>query len=138
MANHSMLQALILGEMNSDKFQVETENPLWIPSFQLEYLKMPNCRLNSPTRTIPSFLSYQHSLRYIDISNNNLTDRFPNWLVVNNPKLLGVLLNGNSLIGPFQLPSNLNQQMDQLLVLDISDNKIQGELPKTIGFLRNI
>ncbi|KAI4297592.1 hypothetical protein L6164_037477 [Bauhinia variegata] len=136
LANHSKLKVLILGPKQSKMFQVDTENPpYWIPSFQLKVLKMPNCQVNSPTRTMPSFLLYQHGLEYIELSQNNLVGMFPNWLLVNNPKLQHFFLNDNSFIGSFQLLDGLNQQMDQLLEFDISSNEIQGLIPENIGFI---
>ncbi|KAI4299905.1 hypothetical protein L6164_033326 [Bauhinia variegata] len=135
LANHSKLKVLILGPKQSKMFQADTENPPnWIPSFQLKVLDMPNCQVNSPTRTMPSFLLYQHGLEYIDLSENNLVGMFPNWLLVNNPKLQYFFLNDNSFIGSFQLLDGLNQHMDQLLEFDISSNGIQGLIPENVGF----
>ncbi|KAI4305126.1 hypothetical protein L6164_028512 [Bauhinia variegata] len=135
LANHSKLKALRLGDMDSHEFQVETENPPnWVPSFQLILLEIPNSQLNLPTRTMPSFLLYQHSLEFIDLSGNSLVGVFPNWLVLNNPKLKCLLLNNNSFTGSLQLPTDLNSHMDQLRLFDISNNKIQGWIPKNIGF----
>ena len=134
LANHSKLKVLQLGEMNSETFQVQTENPPWIASFQLEKLDISSCKVNLPTKTIPTFLSSQNGLRYIDLSGNNLVGMFPNWLLVNNPRLENVYLNDNSFTGPFKLPSDPNHHMDQIQVLDISNNEIHGELPNNMGF----
>ncbi|KAF7835925.1 putative LRR receptor-like serine/threonine-protein kinase [Senna tora] len=135
LANNSKLKVLSLGPMtNSKTFHVETENPPWIPSFQLEYLEMPSCQVNLPSRTIPTFLLYQHALKYVDLSNNNLVGMFPFWLLVNNSRLTRVSMNGNS-FDELYLPSHLNRPFDQLLYLSLSNNKFQGNLPKNIGSL---
>ncbi|XP_061372916.1 receptor-like protein 56 [Gastrolobium bilobum] len=134
LSNHSKLKVLQLSYMNSTTFQVETENPPWVPSFQFECLGMAHSQVNLPTKRIPTFLLYQNGLRYIDLSGNNLVGMFPIWLLVNNPKLEEVHLGHNSFTGPFKLPFDLNHQMDQLSSLDLSNNKIQGELPNDIGF----
>ncbi|KAF7803759.1 LRR receptor-like serine/threonine-protein kinase FLS2 [Senna tora] len=136
LANNSKLKVLSLGPMNNSKtFQVETENPPnWIPSFQLEYLGMPSCQVNLLSRTIPTFLLYQHALKYVDLSKNNLVGTFPFWLLVNNSRsLTSVLLDGNSFV-EFHLPSHLNQPFDQLVFLNLSNNKFQGNLPRNIGY----
>ncbi|XP_061360464.1 receptor-like protein 56 [Gastrolobium bilobum] len=132
--NHSKLKVLELDNMNSKTFQVETESPPWIAPFQLERLGFSHCRVNFPSKIIPTFLSYQNGLRYIDLSGNNLVGMFPSWFLVNNTKLEEVHLNNNSFTGPFKLPFDLNHHMDQLYHLDLSNNQIQGELPHNIGF----
>ncbi|KAI4297134.1 hypothetical protein L6164_037038 [Bauhinia variegata] len=83
---------------------------------------------------MPSFLSYQHALEYIDLSRNNLVGMFPNWLIENNSKLEFFFLNDNSFNRSFQLPTHINQSMDKLVEFDISDNKIHGSIPTNIGF----
>ncbi|KAF7820474.1 LRR receptor-like serine/threonine-protein kinase FLS2 [Senna tora] len=131
LANNSKLKVLSLAPMNNAKtFRVETENPPdRIPSFQLEYLEMPSCQLNLSSRTIPTFLLYQHHLKYVDLSNNNLVGMFPYWLLVNNSRLASVFLGGNSLN-----ELHLNQPFDQLVFLNLSNNKFQGNLPINIGY----
>ncbi|KAL1289571.1 hypothetical protein HN51_057985 [Arachis hypogaea] len=130
LANYSDLKVLRLGRQQNKKFQVETENPPWIPSFQLQYLDMSSCQLNSATGTIPTFLSNQSSLIFIDLSNNNLLGRFPNWLLMNNPKLEALFLNNNLFNGYFE-----DQKMNiHLYTLDVSNNMIQGKLPTSLGF----
>ncbi|RDX65298.1 putative inactive leucine-rich repeat receptor kinase XIAO, partial [Mucuna pruriens] len=84
--------------------------------------------------SIPTSLSNHTSFRYFDISGNNLEGIFPNWLLVNNPKLEVVHLNDNSFTGPFELPFDLNHKME-VTDLDLSNNQIQGKLPQNIGFL---
>ncbi|KAI4356205.1 hypothetical protein L6164_000245 [Bauhinia variegata] len=136
-ANNSQLKVLAL-EMAADsehKFQVDTEvqGVPWVPSFQLEVLHMPNCKLNAPQRTLPSFLSYQHDLQYLDLSNNNLVGVFPNWLLVNNSNLRSLILHHNMFTGPFELPTDVDQNPHPLYDFQISNNKMAGELPKHIG-----
>ncbi|XP_027342959.1 receptor-like protein 56 [Abrus precatorius] len=133
-ANHSKLKGLELNFMNSKTFQVETENPRWIAPFQLEHLEISHCQVNLPTKVIPTFLSYQKGLRYIDLSGNNLVGMFPNWLIANNPQLEVVSLNDNTFTGPFKLPFDLSHRMDKMYKLDLSHNQIRGELPNNIGF----
>ncbi|XP_068499744.1 receptor-like protein 56 [Phaseolus vulgaris] len=127
-ANHSKLKELLIADMT-----VETENPPWVPSFQLEQLSIADCELKSPTK-IPTFISNQSSLRVLDLSGNNLVGKFPSWLLMNNPNLEEVYLFDNSFTGPIELPFDQNHHMHQMKVLAISNNKLQGKLPNSVGF----
>ncbi|KAK7335220.1 hypothetical protein VNO80_26997 [Phaseolus coccineus] len=127
-ANHSKLKELQIADMT-----VETENPPWVPSFQLEQLSIADCQLNLPTK-IPTFLSNQSSLRVLDLSGNNLVGKFPIWLLMNNPNLEEVYLFDNAFTGPIELPFDQNHHMHQMKVLSILNNKFQGRLPNNVGF----
>ncbi|XP_014523167.1 probable LRR receptor-like serine/threonine-protein kinase At4g36180 isoform X2 [Vigna radiata var. radiata] len=127
-ANHSNLKYLFIGNM-----KVETENPPWVASFQLEELRMSGCEINLPAE-IPTFLSNQTSLIFLDLSRNNLVGNFPSWLLMNNPNLEALYLFDNSFTGPFELPFDKKHRMDQMIALSIRNNKLQGELPNNVGF----
>ncbi|RDX60778.1 Leucine-rich repeat receptor-like serine/threonine-protein kinase, partial [Mucuna pruriens] len=133
LGNFSKLKSLQIGYMNSKTFQVETENPPWVASFQLEQLSTSYCGVNLPTKVIPTFLSNQSGLRFIDLMSNNLVGKFPGWLLVNNPNLEVVLLHDNSFTGPLELPFGLNHHMDQMHSLYLSNNHFHGKLPNNIG-----
>ncbi|KAL4366039.1 receptor-like protein 9a [Arachis hypogaea] len=135
LANLTKLKVLQLGDMDSRTFQVQTEHPAWNASFQLEQLNLFSCKINSPTYRTPSFLSSQNRLKFLDLSKNNLVGEFPNWMLVNYTKLKALYLNGNFFTGNIKLPCGpILHGMDQLHVLDISSNHIQGKLPNNIGF----
>ncbi|KAJ8551694.1 hypothetical protein K7X08_021709 [Anisodus acutangulus] len=118
-ANHSKLK-FVLADFNS--VIVQTSPKSWIPKFQLEALSLSNCS------QIPSFLHYQHHLRLLRLSQCNIGGNFPNWLLENNPKLGVVYLDGNAFTGYLQLSF-----LPNLKALDISNNRIQGQLPPNIG-----
>ncbi|XP_042484698.1 receptor-like protein 15 isoform X2 [Macadamia integrifolia] len=125
-ANHSNLESIDLC-CAGDKFKVETEYPSWVPPFQLKALLLSNNNLN----VIPRFLNNQYNLRQVDLSSNNLSGTFPNWLLENN-KMLGVLiLRNNSLSGHIVLPSNIVHKA--AYSIDISNNGINGLLQESIG-----
>ncbi|KAK6267689.1 hypothetical protein QUC31_011849 [Theobroma cacao] len=130
LANLSKLKALGLSSQ-SKMFQVETENFIWLPKFQLKALGLSNCKLNLKTNTIPSFLFHQYDLRYIDISLNNLVGMFPNWLLQNNSKLEVINLMKNSFQGTLQLPNSKHD----LITLKIADNRFSGHLPKNVAMI---
>ncbi|XP_059309499.1 cuscuta receptor 1-like [Lycium ferocissimum] len=118
-ANHSKLK---LVDADNNSVIVQTSSKSWIPKFQLEALSLINCS------QMPSFLHYQHHLRFLRLSKCNISGDFPNWLLENNSKLGEVYLDGNAFTGSLQLPF-----LPSLKSFDISNNKIQGKLPPNIG-----
>ncbi|KAK7390364.1 hypothetical protein VNO78_25669 [Psophocarpus tetragonolobus] len=129
LANHSKLEILYISSQ-SHKAHVETEESLWFPTFQLRSLVLGSCNLNMfKGRTTPSFLQYQKELRFLDLSHNDLVGEFPSWLIQNNSEFKYFYARGNSFVGRLQVPS-IKQN---LLHLDISNNKVSGLLPKDIG-----
>ncbi|XP_057967795.1 receptor-like protein 15 isoform X2 [Malania oleifera] len=126
-ANHSKLEVVRFHSF-SHKFQVETDLSIWVPKFQLKVLNLSNCNLNRLSGGhIPKFLWGQYKLRTIDLSNNNLTGHFPKLLLENNPRLEFLILRNNSLVGQFRLPPIAS------LDIDVSDNKLVGEIQSNIG-----
>ncbi|KAM3283254.1 hypothetical protein P3S67_026899 [Capsicum chacoense] len=117
--NHSKLK-FVIADYNS--VIVQTTAKSWIPKFQLEALSLFNCS------QMPNFLHYQHHLRLLRLSRCNIGGDFPNWLLENNSRLGEVYLDGNAFAGSLQLPF-----LPNLKALDISNNKIQGQLPPNIG-----
>ncbi|KAK1572611.1 hypothetical protein Q3G72_035216 [Acer saccharum] len=120
------LEYLSLMDNNFSMLQVqETENSPQPPKSQLKVLYLSNCNLH----VIPSFLMYQHSLEFIDLSHNKLVGMFPTWLLQNNTRLQGMHLTDNSLSGILQLPNSTHDLLD----LRISSNNLSGQLPMNIG-----
>eukprot|EP00261_Vitis_vinifera_P036617 XP_019077860.1 PREDICTED: probable LRR receptor-like serine/threonine-protein kinase At4g36180 isoform X3 [Vitis vinifera] len=137
-ANHSKLQVVILGRDNNifeevgrdnNKFEVETEYPVgWVPLFQLKVLSLSSCKL---TGDLPGFLQYQFRLVGVDLSHNNLTGSFPNWLLANNTRLEFLVLRNNSLMGQL-LPLGPNTRINSL---DISHNQLDGQLQENVAHM---
>ncbi|XWS13485.1 hypothetical protein CRYUN_Cryun36dG0041100 [Craigia yunnanensis] len=59
----------------------------------------------------------------------NFSGTVPLWLLEKNPKLENLFLMGNSFTGPLLLPSVFNLNVSSI---DISDNKLQGQIPTNI------
>ncbi|KAJ9693044.1 hypothetical protein PVL29_011956 [Vitis rotundifolia] len=127
-ANHSKLQVVILRSDNN-KFEIETEYPVgWVPLFQLKAIVLSNCKLIGD---LPRFLQYQFRLTAVDLSHNNLTGSFLNWLLENNTRLEFLILRNNSLMGQL-LPLTPNTI---ITLLDISDNRFDGQLQEKVGHM---
>uniref|UniRef100_A0A0E0L8K0 Leucine-rich repeat-containing N-terminal plant-type domain-containing protein n=1 Tax=Oryza punctata TaxID=4537 RepID=A0A0E0L8K0_ORYPU len=127
-SNHLQLKYLRLSS-NSANFRVQTENPAANISSQLQ-VELSNCNLNANSGVVPSFLSHQHGLYLIDVSNNNLSGHFPMWLLENNIYLSYLSVKHNSFVGTLILPSKVN---DNLSWLDASCNRLCRDLPVDIN-----
>ncbi|KAI9156831.1 hypothetical protein LWI28_012838 [Acer negundo] len=126
LANLLKLEIFHLSTENSTLQVLETEEFLQPPN-QLKVLYLRKCNLH----VIPSFLMYQHSLEFIDLSHNKLVGMFPTWLLHNNTRLQGMYLTNNSLIGNLQLPNSTHD----LLELKISSNNLNGQLLKNLSMI---
>ncbi|KAF3669497.1 hypothetical protein FXO38_07294 [Capsicum annuum] len=118
-ANHSKLKYVI----PDDNSFVQSSVKSWIPKFQLEALSLTN-----NCSEMPNFLHYQRNLRQLSLSECNMGGNFPNWLLENNTRLEEIYLDGNAFTGTLQLSF-----LPNLKTFDISNNKIQGQLPPNIG-----
>ncbi|KAG5226253.1 LRR receptor serine/threonine-protein [Salix suchowensis] len=98
------------------------------PKFQLESLYLSNH--GQVARAFPKFLYHQFNLQILVLMNIQIKGEFPSWLIENNTYLQRLSLRNCSLSGPFLLPrsSHLN-----LLILSISTNYFQGQIPAEIG-----
>ncbi|XP_030969730.1 receptor-like protein 1 [Quercus lobata] len=116
--------------IEENKIEIETENPSWVPLFQLKVLVLSNNCLNKFAGTIPEFLFYQLELEFLDISHNRLHGSFPFWLLENNTGLQRLHLQNNYFEGQFHLPP---YQYKNLSGLDVSNNLLEGKLQQNIG-----
>ncbi|KAB1222683.1 LRR receptor-like serine/threonine-protein kinase GSO2 [Morella rubra] len=108
----------------------EAESETWAPTFQLKVIILLNTSTKRSSGAIPRFLHYQHKLRVIDLSHNNLLGKFPTWLLKNNSRLELLNLRNNSFIGPFHVPYHPNPK---IWSIDISDNHLRGPIPANLG-----
>ncbi|XP_022722220.1 LRR receptor-like serine/threonine-protein kinase GSO2 [Durio zibethinus] len=101
-----------------------------IPKFQLNVFSLSKCTTDKGlSLQPPKFLYYQYDLRYVDLSYNYFSETVPLWLLENNTKLEHLFLLGNSFTGPLLLPQLPNPNVS---VIDISNNKLQGQIPTNI------
>ncbi|MBA0637133.1 hypothetical protein Godav_029473 [Gossypium davidsonii] len=126
-ANLSNLKTLLIDE---NKMVMEPSFYTSIPKFQLEVISFSNCITSQQlSLKLPTFLYYQYDLRYVDLSQNNVSGTVLTWLLENNTKLEVLILRSNSFIGPLSLPSAPNSNVS---FIDISQNKLQGQIPSNI------
>ncbi|TYG78804.1 hypothetical protein ES288_D02G090000v1 [Gossypium darwinii] len=101
-----------------------------IPKFQLEAISLSKCITSQQlSLKLPTFLYYQYDLRHVDLSQNNFSEIVPTWSLENNKKLEVLILRGNSFKGPLSLSSAPNYNVS---LIDISQNKLQGQIPSNI------
>ncbi|KAB1208924.1 hypothetical protein CJ030_MR6G000782 [Morella rubra] len=110
----------------------EAESQTWAPTFQLKFISLSGSSLEKSSGTIPKFLHYQHKLQVIDLSHNNLSGKFPTWLLENNSRLEILNLRNNSFIGPFHVPYH---PYPKIWSIDISHNHLGGQIPVNLGLV---
>ncbi|KAJ0478997.1 putative leucine-rich repeat-containing, plant-type, leucine-rich repeat domain superfamily [Helianthus annuus] len=150
-ANLSMLKYLNADYNNKLLFNISRA---WIPPFQLKSLRLSSCKINNG---FPQWLQSQTKLEELVLSNAGLFGPLPTWLRLmpiirvldlSHNKLTGPLMNlpsvyeevryesGSSLLLQKNLfsgliPKWLCKRRD-LLVLDLSRNRLTGKIPKCL------
>ncbi|KAF5441861.1 hypothetical protein F2P56_037202 [Juglans regia] len=126
-ANSSSLDYLDLS--SNHELEVETESPSWIPTFQLTTLNLANCNLNKKNgHVVPSFISTQINLQYLDLSYNSLEGGIPCQLFFNT-NTTELYLRSNKIEGSF-LDCFINGT-SSLRSFDISDNHVKETTSRT-------
>jgi Leucine-rich repeat (LRR) protein len=81
-ANASSLEELDLS--SNYNLEIETESPSWVPTFQLYSLNLGNCSLNKKNgHVLPSFITTQVALKWLDLSHNLIEGSIPCQLLFN-------------------------------------------------------
>ncbi|XP_028792417.1 receptor like protein 21-like [Neltuma alba] len=133
LSNNSNLKIFSISCSNAN-LNLETENPPFIPSFQLRSFIIDNCTLNEAnTNKMPTFLLHQYDLLHLELTSTNISGTFPSWLLTNNTSLNVFSLTHNLFTGPFEL--NSTSKLLQMESFDISSNPIRDEIPSHIGFI---
>jgi Leucine-rich repeat (LRR) protein len=131
-ANASSLKYLDLS--SNCNFEIETESPSWVPTFQLNYLNLSNCNLNKKNgHVVPSFITTQVLLYCLDLSHNLIEGSIPCQLLFN-LSIGSLSLRSNKIDGSLFLGCFANRT-SSLRSFDISDNQVKGPLPENIGHL---
>ncbi|KAI5345043.1 hypothetical protein L3X38_012920 [Prunus dulcis] len=85
---------------------------------------------NNFTGEISPLLCNMSSLRYLDLSKNNLSGMLPQCLGNFSDGLILLLLGSNSFHG--MMPQSYNRR-SSLRMIDVSHNQLQGQLPKSLA-----
>ncbi|CAA3029408.1 receptor 12 isoform X1 [Olea europaea subsp. europaea] len=119
-SNLSQLQWLDLSSNPSISFNISLR---WNPPFQLTHLYLVDCKVGPH---FPTWLRTQTRLEYLDISNAEISDTFPNWFWEISPKLWRLNVSHNNFQGV--LP-NLSSKFSNFDSIDLSFNHFNGSLP---------
>ncbi|KAL5069759.1 hypothetical protein RYX36_020646 [Vicia faba] len=95
----------------------------WVPLFQLHYLNLTSCNLNS---RFPNWLQTQNHLSVLSLSNVGNIPPMPNWFWGKLPTISYMSFSNNSLTG--EIP-NLKLELTNRPVIDLSSNQLEGPIP---------
>ncbi|KAI3470966.1 hypothetical protein Pfo_027629 [Paulownia fortunei] len=100
---------------------------------KLQSLKILNVSKNALTGSLPEAMSNCANLLAFDISHNSLTGNLPSWLF--KLGLQQVLFSDNGINGSIDnaFASSNENSRKKLLILDVSQNKLSGEIPSAVG-----
>ncbi|MED6171845.1 hypothetical protein PIB30_044566 [Stylosanthes scabra] len=122
-ANHSHLK-FIHGNGDNIIPEPHPASQTWLPKFQLQELILPATTQKSYI-PFPSFLLSQHELTVVDISGWKFLGEFPNWLLINNTKMIDLSLGNNFFTGHVLFPSHVTPNIQRI---DVSENDISGQI----------
>ncbi|KAL8051101.1 hypothetical protein ABFS82_06G123100 [Erythranthe guttata] len=131
-----------IGEMRSLESLDLSENGLSgrIPDSlgKLQSLKVLNVSKNALNGSLPESMSNCTNLLSFDISHNSLTGNLPSWIF--ELGLEQVLFSGNGLTGGIgnAFGSSKENSQKKVLILDVSQNKLSGEIPSSLGDFGNL
>ncbi|KAF7851522.1 hypothetical protein BT93_L3764 [Corymbia citriodora subsp. variegata] len=106
-------------------------NPINMLS-SLEFLLLTECDLEDASISLPINFT---SLRFLDLSQNSMNSSIPPW-IQNLSKLEHLDLSGNDLQGMF--PTVILENSQRLRFLDVSSNRMEGELVKNSSIFCNM
>ncbi|XP_018498233.2 receptor-like protein 35 [Pyrus x bretschneideri] len=109
---------------NSLKFFTETEstNASLLP--KLNFLGLGSCNI----REFPSFLQYQETLEYLDLSYNHLHGEVPKWMLNTSTKTLTYMDISHNFLSSIVQHSNAFPWVN-LQFLELQNNTLHGPLP---------
>ncbi|KAL2248984.1 probable LRR receptor-like serine/threonine-protein kinase IRK [Sesamum indicum] len=128
------MRSLVTLDLSENNFTGQVPDSLG----KLRSVKIFNVSKNALTGSLPEAMSNCVNLLAFDISHNSLTGNLPSWVF--KLGLQQVLLSDNGLSGSIDdaLASSKENSRTKLLILDISQNKLSGEIPSTVGDLGSL
>ncbi|GKE02471.1 LRR receptor-like serine/threonine-protein kinase GSO2 [Tanacetum coccineum] len=119
-ANHLMLEYLDISFNRKLTFNVSRE---WIPPFQLRTVHISSCKILGK---FPQWLKTQLNLDELEMSNANISGPLPTWF----QEMPVIPTLDPPLTIKYRTSNNL---LLDLLVLDLSKNKLTGKIPECFG-----
>ncbi|GAB2277860.1 hypothetical protein Dimus_012562 [Dionaea muscipula] len=99
----------------------------------LSILSLSGNRLEGP---IPRSLTNCSSMEFIDLGNNRFNDTFPHWLGALPSLKVLVLRSNNFYVQTVKgFSRNLDKVTGTLAIIDVSSNRLEGGIPKSLGDL---
>ncbi|KAL0452648.1 UNVERIFIED_CONTAM: putative LRR receptor-like serine/threonine-protein kinase IRK [Sesamum latifolium] len=128
------MRSLVTIDLSENNFTGQVPDSLG----KLQSVKILNVSKNALTGSLPEAISNCVNLLAFDISHNSLTGTLPSWVF--KLGLQQVLLSDNGLSGSIDdaLASSKENSRTKLLILDVSQNKLSGEIPSTVGDLGSL
>ncbi|KAF8388373.1 hypothetical protein HHK36_027039 [Tetracentron sinense] len=115
-----------------DNVQIGTSFPPWLQTQkELVEIELHNVGISD---TVPDGFWKLPDIKYLDLSNNQIRGRLPNWM--NFSKAEVIYLSFNFFSGP--LPMNIGEIMPRLKVLDLYGNNLNDSIPYSIGILKDL
>ncbi|CAL9762605.1 unnamed protein product [Musa acuminata subsp. burmannicoides] len=97
----------------------------WVPPFQLQSIRLNSCKLGP---AFPRWLRSQNSIENLDMSNTSIEDVLPDWFWKNSA--FSINLSQNQINGT--LPTSL-EHMTNLTTLKLSMNLLEGPIPRSLS-----
>ncbi|CAI0546285.1 unnamed protein product [Linum tenue] len=121
---HLMKLTRLESLMLSSSSLVFKVDPQWIPPFRLDYLQLEDCTVGPPFST---WLQVQNRLTQVKLQNVGISDTIPKeWFSELSAEILVMDLSENQIRG--ELPEELVSP--KLEMLDLSSNRFEGFLPR--------
>ncbi|KAL5543997.1 hypothetical protein UlMin_007781 [Ulmus minor] len=94
----------------------------WVPPFQVRNLLMGSCHIGS---SFPAWLKFQKALSSLDVSNAGISGATPHWFWEISSQMLYLNISFNKLEGQLPSPFNIGLWAD----VDLSSNLFEGSIP---------
>ncbi|XP_014498882.1 LRR receptor-like serine/threonine-protein kinase GSO2 [Vigna radiata var. radiata] len=131
---HSTFPSLVILDLSYNKMSSSVFQNIFNSSSKIQNLYLKNCSLRDDSFLMSaiSITNSPSSLIYLDLSFNMLkSSSIFYWLFNSTTNLRTLALYDNMLEGP--IPDGFRKVMNSLEVLDLSSNKLRGEIPSFFG-----
>ncbi|KAD2804580.1 hypothetical protein E3N88_37957 [Mikania micrantha] len=130
-SNLSTLKYLIAYSNNKLVFNISRE---WIPPFQLKNVRLGSCKIEGG---FPQWLRTQKELDELDLSNADIFGPLPTW-VRHMPIIIFLDLSHNKITGPLMNLPSINKVYLGYVEFHLQDNIIRGLIPKWLCKIKNL